>query len=219
MYKQIRKGRNRMNEFKKMANAAGKTIDEKMEAAKEYRTELEKNLQFNFTKQNELNEQAKTRYDNKISEMLRSLSVVVGDLKDMLRISLEEKFTMNLSEVDAITLVNLASIPLSEDELRLQFKKYKNNPLVLRRLEVIAREKGFDIIELAKEFLGNNHGFEYYVTKIDEFVDNLQVHVDEAIAINPKMTEDEGKGVIVNLTKDVINSLALDYETIFEPVR
>lgn len=91
-------------------------------------------------------------------------------------------------------------------------------PLVLRRLEGIAKEKGFDIIELAQEFMANHYNYDFYVEQLDMFIEGMKSNFEEAIAINPKMTTDQGSQVVVELWVNLIDSKAAESTELFEAV-
>lgn len=207
-----------MNEFLNAAKVTKANIQEKMTAAMVLNDELESHKEYNASKKEELDQVSIAAYNEKLMNLTTSFLTVIEDVKNSVSVSLDRKFTLNLSDNDAIILSSLSQIELSKEELKLQFKKYSDNPLVLRRLEGIAKEKGFDIAELAQEFISNHYNYDFYVEQLDMFIEGMKSNFEEAMAINPKMTTDQGSQVVVELLMNLIDSKAAEATELFEAV-
>lgn len=163
--------------YKKRRLEADKKLRQAIEATKDYNDKIKEE---NTQKALENHREELARNKALHSDSMVAFETVVKDY-------LASKFTMDLTETDLATLDNLSKIKLSPTEIKLQFEKYKNNPLLLRRLEEICSGKDWFTAEhgeLVKEFSSNLFGFDYYVERLDEFVRTCENTIREYDSID-----------------------------------
>lgn len=122
---------------------------------------------------------------------------------------LASKFTMNLNEVDLATLDNLSKIEISPNEMKLQFIKYKDNPLALRRLEQISKNKtwGEEIHNtLVAEYATNVLGFDYYTEEFDQFIQTCNNTIREYDTLDPEIEMDEFIEIALNIQEKALEN-------------
>lgn len=66
--------------------------------------------------------------------------------------------------------------------------------------------------------MANHYNYDFYVEQLDMFIEGMKSNFEEAIAINPKMTTDQGSQVVVELLVNLIDSKAAESTELFEAV-
>ena len=176
-----------MKSIKMLVDSTKRTINEFLAANEAYRTECEKAEAYNAVTKNDKLDQAE---QNRLTQLYH-LKDVFLDAKKASRSLTEEylsgKFTMALSPEDEATLSNLSKITLSESEMRLQYEKYRNHPLALRRLQTIAKENDVAIHNsaLAEVISGNLQDYDYYQSVFSDFENSCEQALTEVENLNP----------------------------------
>lgn len=192
-------------------------LGEKKQADETYLRLLEEAEHYNSQLKYEKAQKIQMDYDEKIKELFNSFQTVVDDGGKVPEMSLELHYTKNLSELDTSTLNNLALIPLSESELSLHFKKYKDNPLALRRLEIITKEKGFELPRFAKEFFENMKDYDYYKSLLDDFMRQALKNMQEVLGLSPLLKNigaDIHEEILINVVKNDAEKMNTEFANI-----
>lgn len=185
--------------YKKRRLEADKKLRQAIEATKDYNDKIKEE---NTQKALENHKEELARNKALHSDSMVAFETVVKDY-------LTSKFTMDLTETDLATLDNLSKIKLSPTEIKLQFEKYKNNPLLLRRLEEICSGKDWFTAEhgkLVKEFSSNLFGFDYYVERLDEFVRTCENTIREYDSIDPSKEFSELEEITFSIHEKVLEN-------------
>lgn len=185
--------------YKKRRLEADKKLRQAIEATKDYNDKIKEE---NTQKALENHREELARNKALHSDSMVAFETVVKDY-------LASKFTMDLTEIDLATLDNLSKIKLSPTEIKLQFEKYKHNPLLLRRLEEICNEKDWFAGEhgkLVKEFSSNLFGFDYYVERLDEFVRTCENTIREYDSIDPLKEFSELEEITFSIHENVLEN-------------
>lgn len=195
--------------LKSMVVATQSYKGRKLEADRKLRQALEASKDYNVTikeantqKALEIHRKDLERNKELFKDSMMSFEIVIREY-------IGSKFTMDLTETDLATLDNLSKIKLSPSEIKLQFEKYKNNPLLLRRLEEICNEKDWFAGEhgkLVKEFSSNLFGFDYYVERLEEFVRTCENTVREYDSIDPYIELNEFQKIAISIHENVLEN-------------
>ena len=195
--------------LKSMVVATQSYKGRKLEADKKLRQALEASKDYNVTikeantqKALEIHRKDLERNKELFKDSMMSFEIVIREY-------IGSKFTMDLTETDLATLDNLSKIKLSPSEIKLQFEKYKHNPLLLRRLEEICNEKDWFTGEhgkLVKEFSLNFLDFDYYINKLEEFVRTCENTVREYDSIDPYIELNEFQKIAISIHENVLEN-------------
>lgn len=195
--------------LKSMVVATQSYKGRKLEADRKLRQALEASKDYNVTikeantqKALEIHRKDLERNKELFKDSMMSFEIVIREY-------IGSKFTMDLTETDLATLDNLSKIKLSPSEIKLQFEKYKHNPLLLRRLEEICNEKDWFAGEhgkLVKEFSSNLFGFDYYVERLEEFVRTCENTVREYDSIDPYIELNEFQKIAISIHENVLEN-------------
>lgn len=109
---------------------------------------------------------------------------------------LQEIFTKGISPENAATLDNLSKIVISEAEMEMYISKFSGNPMALRRLGEIAKEKGFSHLQVSNN---NALGYEYYVDKYVEFEEHCESVITECDEFDFKKPVDLGMEIVLGI--------------------
>ena len=195
--------------LKSMVVATQSYKGRKLEADRKLRQALEASKDYNVTikeantqKALEIHRKDLERNKELFKDSMMSFEIVIREY-------IGSKFTMDLTETDLATLDNLSKIKLSPSEIKLQFEKYKHNPLLLRRLEEICNEKDWFTGEhgkLVKEFSLNFLDFDYYINKLEEFVRTCENTVREYDSIDPYIELNEFQKIAISVHENVLEN-------------
>lgn len=195
--------------LKSMVVATQNYKGRKLEADRKLRQALEASKDYNVTikeantqKALEIHRKELERNKELFKDSMMSFEIVIREY-------IGSKFTMDLTETDLATLDNLSKIKLSPSEIKLQFEKYKHNPLLLRRLEEICNEKDWFTGEhgkLVKEFSLNFLDFDYYINKLEEFVRTCENTVREYDSIDPYIELNEFQKIAISIHENVLEN-------------
>lgn len=195
--------------LKSMVVATQSYKGRKLEADRKLRQALEASKDYNVTikeantqKALEIHRKDLERNKELFKDSMMSFEIVIREY-------IGSKFTMDLTETDLATLDNLSKIKLSPSEIKLQFEKYKHNPLLLRRLEEICNEKDWFTGEhgkLVKEFSLNFLDFDYYINKLEEFVRTCENTVREYDSIDPYIELNEFQKIAISIHENVLEN-------------
>ncbi|MCC9273612.1 MAG: hypothetical protein K8V42_04910 [Enterococcus aquimarinus] len=195
--------------LKSMVVATQNYKGRKLEADRKLRQALEASKDYNVTikeantqKALEIHRKDLERNKELFKDSMMSFEIVIREY-------IGSKFTMDLTETDLATLDNLSKIKLSPSEIKLQFEKYKHNPLLLRRLEEICNEKDWFTGEhgkLVKEFSLNFLDFDYYINKLEEFVRTCENTVREYDSIDPYIELNEFQKIAISIHENVLEN-------------
>lgn len=183
--------------------------ERRLAADAELRKQIANAQTYNVTIRLEKESEAKEKHQKSLDNNKNIFEDSMTAAQIIINTFLASKFTMDLNEVDLATLDNLSKIEISPNEMKLQFIKYKDNPLALRRLEQISKNKtwGEEIHNtLVAGYATNVLGFDYYAEVFDEFIRTCNNTIREYDTLDPEIEMDEFIEIALNIQEKVLEN-------------
>ncbi|MDH6363265.1 hypothetical protein M2139_000315 [Enterococcus sp. PF1-24] len=198
-----------MKEFKQVITTYGNYYQKRKDIDREFKTGMEAAEEYNAKIKSDRQTELITNQRTNSVRLRQQYNELFANIKESVKVFVAGKFTMTLSAEDEATLNNLEKIDLSDAEIELQIDKYKDNPLVLRRLYGLYGG-GNDTIKKML-LLSSEKDYSYYMKVYDDFANLAISGMDSLDAADPMQVDHEYSTITADL---VIKALENELTTI-----
>ena len=208
-----------MNEFKTLITTYKGYYTTRKQADLTFKTEMDKTKDYNPTVAAEKQAELKGKYNtdkvaarHHFNDSLATINKSVCDF-------VGSKFSMSLTPEDEATLSNLEKIELTEDEVLLQYEKFKKNPLALRRLNKIMDDMELpESVDFTINTNNAKNSYDYYISQYNDFEGLAIQGAKDLDGSDPMQVEDEYHALTANIILDALQKELPEIEKVFEPL-
>lgn len=195
-----------MKQFNRIMESTQNYCKKKLAEDVKLRKKLQEAENYNLALKGDIRAEALATHRDAIRHFESLWDDSIKASKQQIMDQLEARFTTGITKDDEATLDNLSRVELSKAELELQFKKFKDNPFALRRLEEIAKEKDFTLPDFIQQEIDNTYGYDYYMGKLGDYMKTCQSTMRAYDNLDPEKELDE----FTQITLDIYDKTLVD---------